>query len=353
MLSYKIWSASIVYNDATVVSISGKKVYADFLGSYKYNLQTMTGGTVTDVSLLVNDQSFLDITESNVKSLDLVNLYLNKSYKEVINLFLVKDDQIYGSDFDDKLYGLDGNDELHGGAGKDSIYGGKGKDSLYGEAGVDKLYGGEGDDIYYVTSGLLLNISVDKIIENPDEGTDTVVSLISYTLGKNLENLTLSKDVPLADQNFNATGNELANKLIGNDGNNTLSGKFGSDILTGGLGFDRFVFDTKFELDKSLKQISFDHITDFVSGEDILVLSSKVFTIYAKDVRAGSVDISGDFFSDLGATPQTPSDHFVYDLKTGTLYYDPDGSTVGGVEALKVAVFDNKVDLSYTDIEIV
>lgn len=352
MLSYKAWSAPITYNDSSLLSISSKTIYAEFTGSYKYNLQTLTGGTITDVILTSSGEDFLAISESTVKALELTNLYLLKQYKDVINLFLVKDDQIFGSDFDDKLYGLDGNDELHGNAGKDALYGGKGNDKLYGESGLDKFYGGEGNDTYYMTAADTPKSALDSIFENKDEGTDTVVSEISYTLGKNLENLKLSVDIPIAQQNINATGNELANTIVGNDGDNIINGKLGSDTLSGGLGADSFVFDTKFELDKAKKQLSVDHIKDFVTGEDVLVLSSKIFTIYAADVKNDAVDISGDFYSALGATPQTPNDHFVYDLKTGTLYYDPDGSKVGGIEALKIAIFDNKVDLSYSDIQI-
>jgi len=46
--------------------------------------------------------------------------------------------------------------------------------------------GGLGDDTYLVSSGS------NNVIENAGEGTDTVSSAVSYTLGSNLENLVLT-----------------------------------------------------------------------------------------------------------------------------------------------------------------
>ena len=59
----------------------------------------------------------------------------------------------------------------------------------------------------------------DVVIENANEGTDTVLAAISYTLGANVENLTLT-----GPANINGTGNALANSLIGNSGDNVLDG---------------------------------------------------------------------------------------------------------------------------------
>ena len=101
-----------------------------------------------------------------------------------------------------------------------------GDDSLDGGAGIDTLKGGKGNDRYYVD-----NIA-DLVIEDKDEGFDSVNSTVNYTLGDNLENLSLLGAA------IQAIGNDLDNTLLGNDSNNELIGGKGNDVLLGGLGAD-------------------------------------------------------------------------------------------------------------------
>ena len=63
-------------------------------------------------------------------------------------------------------------------------------------------------------------------------------SRISYTLGANVENLTLT-----GTGDINATGNTLDNTLTGNAGNNVLDGGAGNDTMSGGAGNDTYVVD--------------------------------------------------------------------------------------------------------------
>jgi Ca2+-binding RTX toxin-like protein len=136
-----------------------------------------------------------------------------------------------GNTLDNQISGNSGNNTLSGGAGSDVLDGG---------AGADAMAGGTGDDTYYVDS------VGDTVVESAGEGTDTVVSALSYSLGANLENLTLSDF-----SNTNATGNSLANSLLGNSGNNildgdagvdSLRGNAGADVLRGGAGNDSYLF---------------------------------------------------------------------------------------------------------------
>ena len=111
-----------------------------------------------------------------------------------------------------------GNDSLSGGAGNDVLDGGSGNDTLNGGAGVDTMTGGVGNDTYTVD-----NVG-DVVLENVNEGTDKVNSSISYTLGANVENLTLTGSAAI-----NGTGNALDNIITGNTGANVLAGGAGND----------------------------------------------------------------------------------------------------------------------------
>ena len=111
--------------------------------------------------------------------------------------------------------GTPGEDLTHyGTSGSNLIDGGAGNDTLDGGAGADTMIGGTGNDTFIVD-----NVG-DVVTENLNEGTDTVQSSISYTLGANVENLTLT-----GSGNINGTGNGDANVVTGNSGNNTLDGR--------------------------------------------------------------------------------------------------------------------------------
>ncbi len=118
--------------------------------------------------------------------------------------------RLYGADGDDSLVGNEGNDELDGGAG------------------ADQMSGGAGDDLFFVDN------ASDSAIEYSAEGSDSVNASISFTLGANLERLTLTGTAHLAGR-----GNELGNTITGNSGANALYGFDGADTLLGNKGRDR------------------------------------------------------------------------------------------------------------------
>jgi len=119
---------------------------------------------------------------------------------------------------------------MNAGGGADTLLGGAGADILNGGAGNDTMAGGTGDDSYVTDGG-------DTIVEAVNAGTDTVQSSLNYTLGSNLENLTLIGSALIG------SGNTLANTITGNALANTLSGGTGADRLVGGLGNDVYVTD--------------------------------------------------------------------------------------------------------------
>jgi len=78
------------------------------------------------------------------------------------------------------------------------------------------------------------------VTENASGGNDTVQDEpVDYTLGANVENLVYT-----GAGNFSATGNALANIIVGGAGNDTLAGGAGADTLAGGTGADHFVFSS-------------------------------------------------------------------------------------------------------------
>jgi Ca2+-binding RTX toxin-like protein len=127
------------------------------------------------------------------------------------------------------LTGTSGNNVIQGTANNDNIQGLSGDDQLFGLAGNDTLNGGSGKDS--MTGGLgndtyIIDTTSDKIVENPEEGTDTVRSSISYSLGNNLENLVLT-----GTSNLAAIGNELNNSITGNKGKLTSSSYLFSNFM--------------------------------------------------------------------------------------------------------------------------
>lgn len=235
--------------------------------------------------------------------------------------------------------------DMSGGAGNDILTGTIYDDYLSGDSGNDTMSGKQGNDTYRVDS------SLDVIKEWGGQGTDTVKSTISYTLGANLENLRL-----VTSSHFNAMGNSLANDirggagnniLVGNDGNDsllggagndilkggtgddtlnggtgndTLYGGIGNDLLIGGLGKDSFVFDFAPAI------TNIDYIVDFVAADDTIMLKNAVFTSLATTgVLNATMLRAGAGFT----TAADANDFIIYNQTDGAMYYDADANGAG------------------------
>ncbi len=192
-------------------------------------------------------------------------------------------DNLKGGVNADTLDGGSENDKLAGGGGNDDLYGRGGTDQLDGGAGADTMQGGDGNDTYIVDD------ASDSITENAGEGTDSVKSSVSFLLGANLENLTLTGAATIGNGNAlnnKMIGNGIVNALYGADGNDTLDGKGGADFLFGGAGNDKYVVD----------DVNDQVFEDAGEGNDS-VSASVSFTLSAnveKLTLTGLLNINGD-----------------------------------------------------------
>jgi Ca2+-binding RTX toxin-like protein len=222
---------------------------------------------------------------------------------------------LYGGAGNDIVSGNDGNDNLDGGAGNDKLYGGfYGDDYLNGRIGADTMVGGRGNDKYVVDNGS------DIVTENAGEGTDTVVSTIDYTLGANVENLTLT------DTAVKGTGNALSNSVLGTAGGNVLSGQDGDDLLNGRGGNDILVGgagkDTLYG-DLGTDKFRFEFQSE---GIDLI-----------RDFNRSQGDKIEIVKSSFGATSLS---QFSYNSSTGALSFD--ASPTDNIGPIQIATLTNK-----------
>ena len=308
------------------------------------------------------------------------------------------DDTLVGSDSgDDTIDGLGGNDVLIGNNGADSLRGGDGNDTLFAGEGagsdltedssVDTLDGGLGDDVYHVSGDV--DGDGDVLLADPG-GIDTVIAWNSdWTLGPGFENLELADDLGVSSD---GTGNELDNRisgateggtLLGLGGNDTLivriahnsgtaRGGDGNDTIFGGSNFDSLFGDDGNDLLVSaggggslaggagadifffngLRDSSSDprhEVTDFAPASDTIRLDAIVMPALGASGRFAAGDAR--FAANSSGSAQDSSDRVVYNITTGELWYDADGSAAG--EALLIAALSGAPSLAATDIEVV
>ena len=141
-------------------------------------------------------------------------------------------------------------------------------------------------------------------------GIDTIQTKVDLlTTAANIENIELQDGVIYVNGSSSAntiTGNDGHNNLNGLGGNDSLDGGAGPDALNGGTGndtltggseADAFVFNTALSTANNA-----DIITDFIVGEDQILLSHAVFTKFV----IGDLDAS---YFVQGASPVASSSH--------------------------------------------
>lgn len=262
----------------------------------------------------------------------------------------------------DTLYGLDGNDTLKGGDGNDYLNGDG--EPLAGEGDIpepnyvaaDRMEGGAGDDTYVV------NINTDVVVEDVNQGNDTIISSISYNLDRDVENLTL-----VGSGNLTGAGNILDNLLIGNDrvnilnglagndaiygeggndqligglGNDTLSGGEGADILLGSGGANCFILGDFNDM-LSPSNIDVDTLRDFQAGVDKIQLQRSSFAALTTSI--GSLLKISEFAKVTDdALAATSSGLIVYSQSSGRLFYNSNGAAIGYGTGGEIAILSER-----------
>jgi Ca2+-binding RTX toxin-like protein len=190
----------------------------------------------------------------------------------------------------DTITGTALSEVLSGNQGNDLLSGNPGNDLLQGNTGQDSLRGGDGND----------------------------------TLNGNLGN----------DLLIGGSGNDL---LLGGSGNDYLVGSSGLDTLIGSSGQDSFGL--------TQPTAGTDLITDFNPTEDRLIITGSSF---GGNLSTGG--LKADQFV-LGTSAQDARDRFVYNINTGGLYFDVDGS--GSDPQTLIATLGNRVGLMASNIRII
>jgi Ca2+-binding RTX toxin-like protein len=274
-----------------------------------------TSATGVNVLLYIDDASGGDAAGDELNSIENVmgSAHADQLWgDDGVNL-------LWGMSGNDLLKGFGGSDQLFGGNGSDTLEGGDGADILMGDAGADQMNGGAGNDTYTVDH------AGDVITETGGQGSDEVVSFVSYALtaGADVEVLHTGSDAGAAP--INLTGNETGNLVCGNAGANVINGGDGNDELTGLGGEDSFMFNTPLD-----ETFNVDEITDFNVTDDTILLDA---TIFSSDLSVGN-SVAGSQFV-IGAEAENAVHRIIYNDETGAVYYDSDGT--GGAAQIQFA----------------
>jgi Ca2+-binding RTX toxin-like protein len=246
-----------------------------------------------------------------------------------------------GNNLDNLIIGNEGNNTFNARAGDDTIMAGGGNDRIdmfgngFASYGNEVVDGGAGIDNMdfsgYAKSGIVVNLATGQVSGGGDGGSGTVAV-------SNVETVITGAF------NDRFTGSSGADRFDGRGGNDTFSGGGGNDTLSGGTGNDVFVFDT------APGSGNVERITDFSSAPDQLQFENAIFTAIGGAGTFASGD--GRFWAASGATSgHDANDRVVYNISTGNLYYDADGSGAGASQL--VATFQGNPAIAATDITVI
>lgn len=221
-------SSKIVISDGVLTTV--------YRGQFYYNGWGEVFGRLDSAVTSYLERKTFEVTGINRDAYDFAYLLDWGTSDELYQFVLSGPDTIQGSSGADYFFTYGGRDTVHAGAGGDTVLsgwaddyvdGGAGNDLLDGGQGIDTLIGGWGNDTFHVDN------AGDRIIEYAGQGSDLVVSSVSWSLVPSVERLTLTGNAAI-----NGSGSGQANTILGNAGDNRINGNAGGDHLLGGSGAD-------------------------------------------------------------------------------------------------------------------
>jgi Ca2+-binding RTX toxin-like protein len=190
-------------------------------------VDVLVGGTGNDTYVV--DSTTDTITESLNEGTDTIESSVNYTIASLSN---IENLTLTGTTATNAV-GNGGDNRITGNSIANALQGRAGNDTINGGAGADTMIGGDGNDTYVVDDA---NDTITELT-GINSGKDVVQTSVTYTLGDNVEYLTMSSSAGA----ISGTGNELNNRLTGNSFANTLTGLEGNDQLNGGLGNDTMI----------------------------------------------------------------------------------------------------------------
>ncbi|GAB6141325.1 hypothetical protein JCM14076_20540 [Methylosoma difficile] len=232
-----------------------------------------------------------------------------------------------------------------------TVTGNTGNNTLTGGAGVDKLVGNGGNDTFVV------NITALGALEDTvtaGTGIDTLQVVGNAYTGLTVKALTAASIIENLDiagtgaSLINVTGNALANSLTGNNANNTLkglagidslSGGAGNDILIGGLDNDQLTGGSGvdvFWFDSLMGAGNVDTVINFSAVDDTLKFSKTAAGLSNIGAVGHFSASDARFEANASGMASSLAARLIYNIGTGELSYDADGSGAGAAVVLEV-----------------